>query len=162
MNRRRNSPARGARAGRATRAGMGGLVLTRQRRAILEAIAHRDDHPTAAGIFALVSARHPGTSRATVYRTLEKLAALGIIRKVCHPGAVVRYDPRPERHHHLLCRLCGAMIDVEAPGIQVTALPAKPVQGFVIEDYAIEFRGVCGVCRRGNRRTRAAGTGRKA
>ena len=99
------------------------------KRQILEAIAHRDDHPTAAGIFALVSARHPGTSRATVYRTLEKLAALGIIRKVCHPGAVVRYDPRPERHHHLLCRLCGAMIDVEAPGIQVTALPAKPVQG---------------------------------
>lgn len=159
---RRKPPARVARAQRDALVRVDGLVLTVQRRAILETILPRTEHPTADRVFALVRASHPEIGRATVYRTLEKLNALGIIRKVCHPGAAVRYDPCTERHHHLVCRRCGAMVDVEVPEMHAIALPAKLAQGFDIEDYSIQFRGVCKGCRRRRRRERPVRNGRKA
>ncbi len=139
-----------------------GLTLTVQRRAILETILPRTDHPTADAVVEHVRASHPEIGRATVYRTLEKLAALGVIRRLSHPGAAMRYDPNPARHHHLVCRRCGAIVDVHAPETHAIALPAKLAQGFDIEDYSIQFRGVCRGCRRRRQRERSVRNRRKA
>ena len=79
-----------------------GLPLTAQRRALLSELAPRMDHPTVEQVYSAVRGRLSGVSKATVYRTLETLDRLGLIRRVEHPGSAVRFDPDPTPHHHLL------------------------------------------------------------
>ena len=55
----------------------------------------------------------PGVSLPTVYAALELLADLGLAERV-HAGRAVRFDPRPEPHHHLVCTFCGAVADLDA------------------------------------------------
>lgn len=124
-----------------------GLPLTVQRRIVLEAVLERTDHPSADRIHQDIRASHPEVSRATVFRTLEKLTELGVLRRVCHPGSSVRYDPKAERHHHLVCLRCAKMVDFSDPKLDALALPPKGVQGFQISDYSIQFRGLCDDCR---------------
>src|SRR5262245_9658918 len=83
-----------------------GLAVTSQRRAVLRALAAREDHPTADQLHEDVRREHPDLSRTTVYRVLETLVRLGVVTKVSHPGASVRYDAFTGRHHHLVCDVC--------------------------------------------------------
>ena len=142
-----------------------GLPLTVQRRAVLEALMRRHDHPTADALFADVSARLPGISRPTVYRTLDALVEIGIARKVCHPGAAARFEVQSHRHHHLVCLGCGRMVDLEDPRLDNLPFPGVGAQGFEVHDYSIQFRGTCADClraaaskrkRRGQKKSRRA------
>ncbi len=123
-----------------------GLSLTSQRRVILEALLERKDHPTADQVYELVRDRLPGLSRATVYRALETLVQAGAARKVFHPGAVARFDPMVARHHHLVCQICGKLVDVDSSQIKDIPLPDIHPSGFTITDYSINFTGICLGC----------------
>ena len=120
------------------------LPLTAQRRAVLETLP-KLNHPTVDESWDAVRKTLPEISRATVYRILETFAGLGIIRKVCHPGAVARYEDRTTRHHHLLCTHCGKMTDLHDSALDRIAVPGKE-SGFRIDDYSIQFRGLCLKC----------------
>jgi len=125
-----------------------GLALTVQRRVILDALLDRTDHPTADDIFAAVAPRLPGLSRTTVYRVLETLVRVKVLRKVPHVGAVARFDPRTDRHHHLVCDRCGALFDLPdsvAGRLDLTGLAGLGIQ---VSDYCIHFTGTCAGCRR--------------
>jgi Fur family peroxide stress response transcriptional regulator len=123
-----------------------GLSLTVQRRIILEAVLDRVDHPTADTIYDEVKQRIPGVSRTTVYRVLETLTEVGIVAKVCSPGAATRFDPVTQRHHHLVCLRCNRLIDVEDERLDQLKLPDVRPQAFEIKDYSIHFRGICAAC----------------
>lgn len=125
-----------------------GLPLTVQRRAVLEALMHRHDHPTADQIFEDVSTRIPGVSRTTVYRVLETLVKIGIARKVCHPGAAARFEAETHRHHHLVCLQCSRMVDLEDPRLDTIPFPDARARGFEVQDYSVQFRGTCLDCAR--------------
>jgi len=123
-----------------------GLTLTSQRRIILQSLRGREDHPTAEQVYDSVRHRLPGLSRATVYRVLDVLVQAGALRKLFHPGAVVRFDPVTDRHHHLVCQICGTLLDIEAsavPGIRFRELQQP---GFTITDYTVNFIGICSTC----------------
>ena len=122
------------------------LPLTVQRRMILEALAPRTDHPTADEILADVRARAPEISRTTVYRVLEAFVRVGVARKVCHPGAAARYEIVRDRHHHLVCLVCGRMTDFEDPRLDQLPLPDSKASSFEATDYSIQFRGTCAKC----------------
>jgi len=123
-----------------------GLPLTVQRRRLLERFLGAKDHPTAEMIYRDVAPLIPGLSHATVYRTLETLVDLGLARRLPHPGGDVRYDPRLERHHHLLCEACGAVRDYASS--RLDALPFPDVSAaFETLDYTVLFRGRCAACR---------------
>jgi len=124
-----------------------GVPLTVQRRVVLEVLAGRTDHPTADQLLVDVRMRLPGVSRTTVYRVLETLVRLGLTVKTCTPGSAVRFDPRTERHHHLVCLRCERVIDVQAPSLDTLRLPAVRAAGFEISDYSVHFRGTCQECR---------------
>jgi Fur family peroxide stress response transcriptional regulator len=134
-----------------------GLPLTVQRRVILEALAARDDHPTADEILEQVRRRLPEVSRTTVYRVLDTLVRLRLAAKICSPGAGVRFDPKTDRHHHLVCVRCERVIDVEVPALNALPLPQARTRAFTIHDYSIHFRGLCAGCekRQGGGRTKA-------
>jgi Fur family peroxide stress response transcriptional regulator len=127
-----------------------GLALTVQRRLILRNIAAREDHPTADEVFEAVGSSLPGLSRTTVYRVLETLVRVGALRKLSHEGAVARFDPCTERHHHLTCERCGALVDLPDRDLPQVALPESVRRGFQILDYSINFTGICSRCRRGS------------
>jgi len=124
-----------------------GLPATVQRRAILEVLLARDDHPTADDVAAALDERL-GVSRATVYRTLETLVVHGLIERVGHPGAATRYDIRTDRHHHLVCDACGEITDFEEPGLDALSLPDFARSGFRVRDYSVQVRGLCRRCSR--------------
>ena len=130
------------------------LPLTVQRRMILETLVPRTDHPTADEILADVRERAPEISRTTVYRVLEAFVRVGVARKVCHPGAAARYEIVRDRHHHLVCLLCGRMTDFEDPRLDRLPLPDSKANGFEATDYSIQFRGICARCAKGKRKTR--------
>ena len=135
-----------------------GLPVTMQRRAVFEAILDRRDHPTADQVFQAVHPRLPQLSRMTVYRILGTLVSLGLLSKTCHPGSSVRFDPKLDQHHHLVCLDCGDIIDLEDARLNKLPWPDVGRQGFQIEDYHIHFRGQCTRCRK---KHQAFGAGRK-
>lgn len=124
-----------------------GLRLTTQRRAVLEVLAGRHDHPTADQVYEEVSEKVQAIARTTVYRVLEMLVQVGAARIVCHPGEAVRYEARTSQHHHLVCLGCKRMTDIELPELNDLPLPNTRKHGFVVDEYSIQFRGLCKDCR---------------
>lgn len=123
-----------------------GVSVTVQRRAVLQSLLDRDDHPTADQVLDSVQKRMPEVSRATVYRVLETLVRLGMTQKIAHPGGVVRFDPKTERHHHLVCGQCQQVIDVEEEDLNPLYVPKVRRDDFEISDYSVVFHGVCTEC----------------
>jgi Fur family peroxide stress response transcriptional regulator len=124
-----------------------GLALTIQRRAVFETLARHRDHPSADQVYEELQARLPGLSRTTVYRVLDTLVRQGLARKVLHHGAVARFDPATDRHHHLVCDSCGALVDLDDDAVPELRVPEARGSGFQIRDYTINFTGICRDCR---------------
>lgn len=125
-----------------------GLALTVQRRAVLEALASRRDHPTADALHEAVARRLPGVSRATVYRVLEVMVRAGVVRKVWYAGAAARFEIPGRRHHHLICVGCDKVVDLHRPELDRLPGPGRAVRGFRLLDYSVQFMGVCTRCAR--------------
>ena len=91
-----------------------GYRLTPQRMMILSAIENSDDHISAEEIYTQIVAKYPNVNISTVYRTLELLNRLGLVTETDLGGGRVRYHPAEKgHHHHLVCRECGATIDLD-------------------------------------------------
>jgi Fur family peroxide stress response transcriptional regulator len=125
-----------------------GMPVTVQRRVIFSALLERNDHPTVDQVFAQVKDRIPGVSRTTVYRTLETLANLRLVRRTNHFAASARFDGNMKRHHHLVCTACGKVIDLQDSNTTVSNLPDVRRNGFTLRDYSIYFEGFCSDCKR--------------
>ena len=91
-----------------------GYRMTPQRMMILAAIGNSDDHISAEEIYSQVVAKYPNVNISTVYRTLELLKQLGLVTETDLGGGRVMYHPAEKgHHHHLVCRECGATIDID-------------------------------------------------
>lgn len=123
-----------------------GLSLTIQRRAILENLAGRTDHPTADQIYDAVKGHLKGVSKTTVYRVLETLVNFGLARKVNNPEAKARFDADTSRHHHLTCITCGAVLDIHAQQLNRLSFPEELHGDVEFIDYSINFNGRCPAC----------------
>ena len=126
------------------------VPVTHQRRIVLNAVVERSDHPTADEICEDVRRTLPDISRTTVYRVLQLLVDLGLVTKISHPGATIRFDANTGLHHHLICLRCNKLIDLEDSDLNALELPDTRRLGFEVADYSIHFRGVCRACRRVN------------
>ena len=121
--------------------------LTPHRAVVLEVVQASHDHPTARQIFERASAKSERLSFATVYNALKHLTEAGLLRLIRFGDDAVRYDPMLERHDHLMCRVCGRILD--AAGTPAPALPRefKSPPGFEVEEITLQIMGVCGECR---------------
>ena len=125
-----------------------GVPLTVQRRVILETVLERDDHPTADQIIEVVKERVPGISRTTVYRVLDTLVDMGVIRRLHHPGPAARFDGKIRRQHHLICKKCSKVIDLEDASLDQLPLPKRKLQGFELDDFSVHLSGTCADCQK--------------
>lgn len=117
---------------------------TLQKEIIHQTLCGMHDHPTAAMVYDRVHQVHPTISRSTVYRVLAQMAEEGIILRLGLSGSDSRYDGRTAPHGHVQCRVCGAVADVSWTPME---LPADTA-GFLLEDCAVEYRGLCPACQR--------------
>jgi len=123
-----------------------GLRITPQRQEIFRVLAGNDAHPTAEAVWAAVRREQPGISLKTVYETLHELVELGEIQRVnLEPGAS-RFDPNVSAHHHLVCRTCGRMADVDFAAGESPRLRAPDDKGYAIEEAEIIYWGRCPEC----------------
>jgi Fur family peroxide stress response transcriptional regulator len=128
-----------------------GLAVTPQRLAIFRRLIATDRHPSAEELHAAVRREMPTLSLATVYKTLDTLAAIGAVRPVSRLGARGRWDANLGLHHHLICTECGAVSDVTEPALNAAARPARRAaarHGFAVAGHAVEIFGRCAGCRR--------------
>ena len=117
---------------------------TMQKEIIHQTLCGMCDHPTAALVYDRVHQRHPTISRSTVYRVLARMAAEGKILRLDLAGSDSRYDGQTAPHGHVRCRVCGTVADI--PPVAVD--PPGDTAGFLLEDCAGVYRGLCPVCRR--------------
>jgi Fe2+ or Zn2+ uptake regulation protein len=123
-----------------------GQRVTPQRLVIARVLEEMQRHATAEVVFGEVGRRVPGVSLPTVYATLELLEELGLVRRVATEGGAVVYDPRTDEHHHLACRRCGAIIDVDADVEAGALLAAARGAGFTPDHTQVVIRGLCAEC----------------
>ncbi len=120
------------------------MKVTPQRQRIFAALHGNDRHPTADAIFDEVRADMPTISLRTVYQTLNDLAAMGEVAPIDLGTGATRFDPNLIEHHHLVCDVCGTIVDVDAiAGIEP---PGDAEPTFVVTRTDVVFRGNCGAC----------------
>lgn len=119
---------------------------TRQRQVIVEELRRLDHHPTAAELYALTRHRLPRISLGTVYRNLDVLTKMGVVRKVEGGGSGARFDCNPEPHHHVRCVGCGGIGDIAGLPEAFQDRDLGRVDGYEILEYRLEFIGYCPDC----------------
>lgn len=124
-----------------------GQRVTPQRLVIAAAVRALGHHATAEEIFTEVGGRLPGVSLPTVYATLELLEEMGLVRRVATDRGTSVYDPRTDQHHHLVCRGCGAIADVDGAVDHDALLRAARGAGFAPDEAQVVIRGRCATCR---------------
>jgi Fur family peroxide stress response transcriptional regulator len=125
----------------------GGLAITPQRLAIIEALLASNDHPRAERIFDDVRRRHPHISLATVHRTLETLCSIGEARKVTVLHDSARYDGNLDPHHHVICVKCRTIRDIAIKGLGRIVSGHLALDGFTPLGWALEVQALCDRCK---------------
>lgn len=123
-----------------------GVQVTAQRLAVLRAVS-RHPHCTADDVADEVRAKIGAISRQAVYNALALLAEKGIIRRIQPAGSPARYEDRVgDNHHHLICRRCGKMVDVDCAVGDAPCLTAADASGYQIDEAEVIFWGTCPKC----------------
>jgi Fur family transcriptional regulator, stress-responsive regulator len=122
------------------------LRVTRPRLAVLTAVlAH--PHADTDSIIGAVRRELPQVSHQAVYDVLRALTAAGLVRRIQPSGSVARYESRVgDNHHHVVCRSCGAIADVDCAVGKAPCLTASDDQGFSIDQAEVTYWGVCPEC----------------
>lgn len=120
-----------------------GIQPSFQRMKILEALLTRRDHPTVLSIYEDVSKEVPTISKTTVYNTLSTFTEKGLVTALTVSSEESRYDVETYPHHHLVCKQCGAILDIN---ICCEYAVKSEVEGHRVEEVHGYFKGICRDC----------------
>ncbi|WP_067608244.1 Fur family transcriptional regulator [Nocardiopsis listeri] len=122
------------------------LRVTGPRIAVLSAV-HDNPHADTESIIDVVRGKLGTVSNQAVYDVLKALTTSGLVRRIQPQGTVARYETRVgDNHHHVVCRSCGAIADVECAVGHAPCLTASGGHGFAIDEAEVVYWGVCGEC----------------
>jgi len=123
-----------------------GIQVTAQRLAVLRAV-EANPHTTADGVAEAVRSEIGTISRQSVYDTLGLLVGEGLVRRIQPPGSSALYETRVnDNHHHLVCRDCGRLADVDCAVGDTPCLTASDDLGFDIDEAEVVYWGRCPEC----------------
>jgi Fur family transcriptional regulator, stress-responsive regulator len=129
-----------------------GIQVTAQRLAVLRAVAG-EPHITADAVAGAVRAEIGAISLQSVYDALGVLVAEGVLRRIQPAGSPARFEDRVgDNHHHLICRACGRMVDVDCAVGSAPCLSAVDEKGYEIDEAEVVYWGRCPKCRRRRQR----------
>ena len=122
------------------------LRATRQRIAVLDAVSVHP-HADTESVIGAVREREPSVSHQAVYDALAALTNSGLVRRIQPSGSVARYETRVgDNHHHVVCRSCGAIADVDCATGEAPCLEASTTNGFAIDEAEVIYWGTCPTC----------------
>jgi len=122
------------------------LRVTRPRLAVLRAV-HAAPHADTDTLIGAVRADVGDVSHQAVYDVLRALTTAGLVRRIQPTGSVARYEARVgDNHHHVVCRSCGTVADVDCAVGDVPCLTASEDHGYVIDEAEVVYWGVCPDC----------------
>ncbi len=122
------------------------LRVTRPRVAVLEAV-HQHPHADTDAVIQAVRRDQSNVSHQAVYDVLRALTDAGLVRRIQPAGATARYEARVgDNHHHVVCRSCGAIADVDCAVGHSPCLTASDDHGFVVEEAEVVYWGTCPAC----------------
>ena len=122
------------------------LRVTRPRMAVLAAV-HASPHADTDSLIAAVRRTSGPVSHQAVYDVLRTLTEVGLVRRFQPEGSVARYETRiGDNHHHLVCRSCGAIVDVDCAVGETPCLTASDDAGFAIDEAEVVYWGRCPDC----------------
>jgi Fe2+ or Zn2+ uptake regulation protein len=123
-----------------------GLQVTAQRLAVLRAVSVRP-HSTADDIEKIVRAELGAISRQAVYDAFAVFADRGLLRRIQPAGSPARYETRVgDNHHHLVCRRCDHLVDVDCAVGETPCLVPADDQSFVVDEAEVVYWGLCAEC----------------
>lgn len=123
-----------------------GIQVTAQRLAVWRVVADQP-HITADGVAETVRAEIGAISLQSVYDTLALLVAEGLLRRIQPAGSPARFEDRVrDNHHHLICRICGRVVDVDCAAGAVPCLTAADDMGYEIDEAEVIYWGRCPDC----------------
>ncbi|HEY5265367.1 MAG TPA: Fur family transcriptional regulator [Acidimicrobiales bacterium] len=123
-----------------------GIQATAQRMAVLRAVSSRP-HITANNVAEIAEVEIGAISRQAVYDTLSVLVENGIIRRIQPVGSAARYEDRvDDNHHHLICRVCASVVDVDCAVGAAPCLTAANDLGYEIDEAEVAYWGLCPAC----------------
>jgi Fur family ferric uptake transcriptional regulator len=122
------------------------LRVTQPRLAVLAALRDHQ-HVDTETVIALVRAEHPTVSHQTIYDVLRAFTDAGLVRRIQPAGATARYETRVgDNHHHVVCRSCGAIADVDCVVGHAPCLTTSAGHGFEVDEAEVVFWGTCPDC----------------
>ena len=124
-----------------------GLRATSQRVVMHWLLRERNRHVSAEELLSEASEQLPGVPLPTVYSTLELFEGLGIVHRVNGGGGTLVWDTRPDVHHHMICRNCGRIEDLETPVDLERARRSAVRSGFEPDRAEVVVSGLCANCR---------------
>lgn len=122
-----------------------GYKVTPQRLAVYDAIDHNMTHPNAESIYQQLQPQYPSMSLATVYKTMEIFAKIGVVKILQCGEDAHRYDYNTSQHAHIRCVKCNRVIDVDVDESQLKK-QAEAQTGFSVSGMSLSFLGVCKDC----------------
>lgn len=123
-----------------------GLRVTRPRMAVLTAV-HAHPHADTDTIIGAVRGDLGEVSTQAVYDVLRALTAAGLVRRIQPAGSVARYESRVgDNHHHVVCRSCGAIADVDCAVGDAPCMAASDDHGYAIDETEVTHWGLCPAC----------------
>ena len=125
-----------------------GFRITRGRRLVLDALFRAERPLSPYALHDELAERGEKVDTVSIYRTLETLESNGIAHRVAFSGGYLpcRLEDHPGCHHHLICRACGRVDEVDCPGMHDVERDAARASGFRIERHVVEFVGLCPAC----------------
>ncbi|MGE5675667.1 MAG: Fur family transcriptional regulator [Mycobacterium leprae] len=128
-----------------------GHKLTPQRWAIISLfMMNKGRHLSADDVYAMLKEHYPNNGIATVYRTLELLVDIAVLKKIDFGDGRARYELSDEdvhHHHHLVCTNCGKIIEYEDDLLDSLEHAIERKTGFLVRDHLAKFFGICAECR---------------
>jgi Fur family ferric uptake transcriptional regulator len=122
------------------------LRVTRPRLAVLAAV-YAHPHADTDSVIDVVRGDLPGVSHQAVYDVLRALTTAGLVRRIQPSGSVARYESRVgDNHHHVVCRSCGVIADVDCAVGDTPCLTASNDRGFSIDEAEVVYWGLCPNC----------------
>ena len=123
-----------------------GYRVTAPRLLVHRAVRQSDGHLTAEQVHSALASSLPSLSSATVYATLDLLDELGFVRRINSPRGTAVFDSRVDPHHHVFCRSCGAITDLDAPVRDGAARRVAERDGFQVDHAELQLSGLCRNC----------------
>ena len=128
-----------------------GLQVTAQRLAVHQAVGNAP-HCMADEVHQVVKNELGVISKQAVYDALNAMVLHGILRRIQPAGSAARYEHRLENHHHLACRQCESVIDIDCAIGEAPCLVAEQDHGYIIDEAEVTYWGICPNCQKASKK----------